>query len=598
MPRSTETLSRLQFYVLHQEIVAQCQAWLQEKANLSLMDDTEPLFYGFANGEPGLSEKVSKYRNRSIKYACISILRKKGFDFGAHGFRVSRRDDETILFHGRHLKDLVHSYNKGTESIEMGQKYFLAYREMAGNPEMEALIEKYRSRQSGAEEFPPRLILPTPTSRPPKRSKSDKAHSPAPGRPTNTPKTKPPGSRPIWAHTSRTYRTLKWLSENSWYLYNCDYDNYRVIRRVLEVHLPPGEWWASKIRISSPEGRSTFEGEVNWEASEEELLVLSLFNQDQTRYMHLRLKIPAEAPGSLFLGQYMITRFHAIVSRTCMLEKMAQDTEGQPKEFEKEAGELPEFVRSFFRNERGNLLKTPRSVYNETSFWKRLGGELKEAQVPPPAPSPPEKEYDLFVSAPVLSTKLQRDILEDALGELMQSLQAQFPAGPADIAAFEPAARKVLEKWMLGDKAGVPFINFEVFNREVIKFLDQLVAQFPLISNYYYSWPKKDPSSKTSRSPKIVLIEEYKIMQRSRAFLLIVPNNRLFSSCWVQVGWAIMLEIPIFIIYRDEYDLPFILQKADSLHYNIEMHQLRPGEKLISTIDWFRDNGFGQKFFS
>lgn len=206
--------------------------------------------------------------------------------------------------------------------------------------------------------------------------------------------------------------------------------------------------------------------------------------------------------------------------------------------------------------------------------------------------------YGFANGEPVLSTKLQRDTLEDALGELMQSLQGQSSGNPADIAAFEPAARKVLEKWMLGHKPEVPFINFEIFNRDVIRFLDQLVAQFPLISNYYYSWPKKDPSSKTNRSPKIVLIEEYEIMQKSRAFLLIVPNNRLFSSCWVQVGWAIMLEIPIFIIYRNEFDLPFILQKADSLHYNIEMRQLRPGEKLISTIDWFRDNAFGQKFFS
>ena len=57
------------------------------------------------------------------------------------------------------------------------------------------------------------------------------------------------------------------------------------------------------------------------------------------------------------------------------------------------------------------------------------------------------------------------------------------------------------------------------------------------------------------------------------------------------IGWAIILEIPTFIVYQDDQNLPYVLRSAD-IQKDVYMMKL-PDGNLNNIVGWFKDNDFG-----
>lgn len=120
---SNTTLSRNQFFVLHEKIVEQANELLSPKGGLT--KSKESFFYGFGDG---VNCKTS------INYIVLSTLNSKRYDFDDFSHKVLEDGDSEPKFNGEKLYRLKLNYNKQNKrgayvhsNIKVPTNYLKAY---------------------------------------------------------------------------------------------------------------------------------------------------------------------------------------------------------------------------------------------------------------------------------------------------------------------------------------------------------------------------------------------------------------------------------------------------------------------------------------
>ena len=115
-------------------------------------------------------------------------------------------------------------------------------------------------------------------------------------------------------------------------------------------------------------------------------------------------------------------------------------------------------------------------------------------------------------------------------------------------------------------------IDSEKFRQSILCLKDKLES-LNLKTYYHFQKPTNAPSSIYRQSPTI-LKKEFAELSSSKAILLICPFSELFSSCWIEIGAAIMLDIPIIIACINRNHLPFIIRERSRSIGNIQIIEL------------------------
>ena len=141
------------------------------------------------------------------------------------------------------------------------------------------------------------------------------------------------------------------------------------------------------------------------------------------------------------------------------------------------------------------------------------------------------------------------------------------------------------------------FSDFSLLDKEIQDMITKLSKTVEEIDekNVHYSFKDLMPHGALYHEAKLVLNRDLQLLQRSKGFMIISPYNKVFSSCWVMAGWAIVLKIPTFIVYREEENLPYILRQANVLEW-VHLQKLKE-DSLDSIPYWFVDNKFGPRYF-
>ena len=141
------------------------------------------------------------------------------------------------------------------------------------------------------------------------------------------------------------------------------------------------------------------------------------------------------------------------------------------------------------------------------------------------------------------------------------------------------------------------YYEFDRLHQEIIELIGNLKKEIPDINNIYYYQLRKDPKKNQQQDAKSVLSKEFKIMKEAKAVILICPNSKLFSSGWVQIGWAMSFNKPIFVIHREDEDLPFILREIVSFD-KTHRRRINYQQGLSNVIGWLKNLNTDFKYFS
>lgn len=218
------------------------------------------------------------------------------------------------------------------------------------------------------------------------------------------------------------------------------------------------------------------------------------------------------------------------------------------------------------------------------------------------------KNIDVFVSSTGSSFKKKKDQFDHVTENISIYLKKFL-----DLEVFQNLEKEFLQQFekllkLLEEKITVirnenpsiefpltgPFSSESQFDDSVREMISGLKNEFPEFKgkNFrYFSAKDTDPEVFMRKKSFDVFNRDFELIKRSRAFFLINPFNSLLSSAWIMTGWAILLGIPVFIVYRNEIDenLPFILGE-DIRDKKVRLCKLKSDDLAKEVRLWFKAN--------
>jgi hypothetical protein len=318
-------------------------------------------------------------------------------------------------------------------------------------------------------------------------------------------------------HTNIIRNHMKLLLNTHWFLYLSDYyENNQpgIVRLILTIN---GTFEANDslhVLLENIPGHVGYEGELSY-VSPNILLIQLESNTGHKWFMYFNCANSICEEHSLLLGAHLnYGHNEKIVTGSLILQKF-NNTSEKPytKIYNIDSKEVDKSIHEFFRYKRLNYSRIPGNIFSNEALMKWLDDSRKSPKLHP--------MLQLF----------ERQLLNDSDNFKYEV----FIAAP---------------KNDIKDRA---------FAGNIAKFVnnDALWEKLSLSRRYYFD---------IHNNPKIqecyVLEEEFKKLRESKIFIIIYPE-RILSSLFVLLGYALQFNMKIIFFYRKKEDLPRLIQETN-----------------------------------
>lgn len=261
-----------------------------------------------------------------------------------------------------------------------------------------------------------------------------------------------------------------------------------------------------------------------------------------------------------------------------------------------EINEIPENIKEFFRLGKSTYLETIRAFTNN-ALKKELDKKNRR------------KQFDIFLAWPLLSLNKVLQKTEETQNLIIEKLnywkvnEKQRLGELANFSELEDEISKILREIFLDEKKIVVGKKIEQSNEKFRTLILKLKTNLEekLNFNVFNSRDNIDPERE---KPGVLstLKKDWSHLNQSKALMLICPYPEMFSSCWVEIGWAMALNIPIFICLlsnQTEKDiLPFILsERPNERDFQIYFLKVKSVDQIPDIYKKIRLDGHLNKFY-
>lgn len=381
-------------------------------------------------------------------------------------------------------------------------------------------------------------------------------------------------------------------NSQDWWLYFYEYlesdekRGKRLLMRILfRITKVDGDYCVDYIN-SSPK-YTNYYGKISVASSKE--LIIQLKGGDPPKRLILIFNVDIKGNKPLYIGIYAKHDSSGkVYSGSVILYRIPGSVKDRQARIfrynEPEIEEVPQAIRRFFYHKSYTFLKTPK-IYDLQELDDWLDRKMRDrGEIP---------EYDLFIAAPILGLKKKIESYKSANRLISSELKR-------DSSQFSEATETKLsnalkEIFFENSEPGIDSFGYLEFHHKVQNFEEALEERYRL--NIYYSRSRKRFSIDSFFPyPTQTFNNDISAIKKARAFILICPYPHIFSSCWVQVGWAITLNLPIFLICPKREYLTFILTAA-SVREHIELIEMDFTMDLDKILQYLEQNDLWRKTF-
>lgn len=361
----------------------------------------------------------------------------------------------------------------------------------------------------------------------------------------------PPAEKDNNFHKTTLQKRYSFLLDTKWAFYHYNYyekDAYQITRLLMEIS--DLQNYPDIITIQTLDDQDTFTGCIDCVNSTAEFVIANLHNSLHKKYLQLRFFIPTGGvKHPLFLGQFMdIDNGLRLVSGTFVMQEISPSLEPLTiiRNFTIPSldaqNEVSPFIVGYLANKWQNFSKTPSGIFSLPMLKQFLDKHIVQQTLKQQSSF---KQYDAFISAPIHSVKNKR---------------------------------------FLAIKANI--------NNLIDSFDDEMANKGISKDNVFYA-PRnlQIDSNNTSPDPIKLLDYELKVIKTSRIFILYLPEDKNLdspSSAFVAAGYALALEIPIFILCGDPTKIPYLLRdRSDTVRI------FKPNRKLtnnLAILKWLKQH--------
>ncbi len=382
-------------------------------------------------------------------------------------------------------------------------------------------------------------------------------------------------------------RALGTMLGQSYYMYFYDYkrisDEKNVLRRqVLKIQKGLNGRYMVTLEKIAQYGK--YEGEIKYLTER----MVGLYLEGGGKRQIIFFSIPEgeiKKLQSFYFGIYLKHNLDGqLFSGNIIIKNVGKEKKLKPQDInyeEVEIKEVDKLVRDYFRQGSKNFLNPPIEFDKQ-----RLENVLKLESV--------YKEYDIFVAYPYLALerkineikKIREEFLsflksskldgENLKNKIITTLQLHkldeenYLKDHARIAELENRINEIFDdnQKKVDNVKNIVEYNSDTFKQKV----QELISNFKTYQTIDGRQLKIFDSRQEveSNAPRVTtsdgtIKEDWKNLRKSKSLLLICPYSNMFSSCWVELGWAMALNIPVFIVYLKDDNLPFILQQMSNI---------------------------------
>lgn len=537
-------LSRADFAALHHQIVHTCYPEADVREAREQLSDTK--FYGYAPGGA-----MAESNEGSI----AQIISKKIEPVG-----------------GKPLWQAKNYYNDQTKPVQIPDRPFRIYLEFVGlNPwTLQEWAEKFHA--NNPDNFPPTQIRPNTYHK--------------------TRMSPPPGN------VAEINTTLVELAQTPHWFWFYEYEGSvpgaeKLARLLLQFKIEQNECLVELLNTSHAYAK--FSGRVT--RCTDQLLIAEL--SGRTKKMYLMFSISAD-PSEIAIGMFFKHGFSAkIYAGSVVLQRIPPGSDPLTPEiipFDEDGPfNVPKAIRRFFANSKSYVFNKIPQIYSlsQLDTWLDMKRE-KRGELP---------LYDLFVAAPVMGMERQMNKYQRLEADIFERVRAFLQANHFDESIEVQSLRRSISELLRKEILELASDNLEdydwrAFNDLVIRSIEAIAMAFKVPRIYYSRFVPDFDDNVYHRTPHQVLKEEFENVSRSRALMLICPHSGLFSSCWVQIGWAMMRNIPVFIVFSNREDLVLILRDA-ATHPNMRCFTITDWANLPEKLPkWLSRDPWWKKHFS
>lgn len=536
------SLSREHFAALFLELIYKCYP---DKTNRDeALKKADYRFFGYNIKEEG--EQKIELISKSVRGI---LLKKFGKKIG-----------------GKALRDYVEQYNFGSKTILLTQprlKKYFDILEINSISELDELRIKYeREYNTLSHDFPPEFLKES------SKSRIERSIVLA------------ENAEPI------TYLDNMFeIGRNKWWFYFYEYEgstekNQKIIRLVLNFQERDGSY-NTKL-INTNDAYVTFQGKVV--SNSERLLICEL--EGDGKKFYFMLSIEPTGKKDIYMGMYLKHNANTqLISCSAIVHRIPNNYEYPRAEvfpLNQQNESVPSAIQDFFQKKEFVYKRTKR-LY-DIKFLKTWLDNKKEERG--------EKiEFDLFLAAPIkaFEKKLEQSnrLSDNLIAEMKKNLVPNNRVlTDLNTHSLEKKIKEIVSHELIGignEEAG---LSKDKFLKEIQELVEDLEGKFGIKIYHAFSREREKEKSNFHRYPKQLLDEELSSLQKSKAYMLICSKKNLWSSCWITLGWAMMMprEMPIFVFYANEIDeLPYILWRADT--YKLQDIEMLKFVSEFDTID-------------
>ena len=386
---------------------------------------------------------------------------------------------------------------------------------------------------------------------------------------------------------------LSSLMHTSWKSYsrylNRKSEGVREIRMLplrIEGKMSNGDY---SILLENDGDYTSFAGKIRKNHSSSNVLCCELYaiNAKHRKPLYLMIYVNPGTDKTLYLGSYLRhTDNGSIYSGTFVIEKVENDTPIRPNKFAIEEvckGEIKEEILNYLYDRRLNVLKIPTRVYTQKDFrdWQKRTSKKRNYRKP---------IHDLFIAAPVQAFDKQEQKKNHLQSVLLDMLRKEDLSGEA-----KGQISEFFKLHFSGFSIGNKNISFQEMHQQIQGLIKELKSEPFGLKNIWYSASTSEGLLNRKIDSGIALERQLMRFSMSKRALLLVPPH-MTSSVLIEAGWAMISarNIPTLIV-ANRTDLPFLLQKADTLNDNIFIVPWDEFDSIGEILVWFHANDFHNK---
>ncbi len=184
------------------------------------------------------------------------------------------------------------------------------------------------------------------------------------------------------------------------------------------------------------------------------------------------------------------------------------------------------------------------------------------------------------------------------LGRYCQSLLLKCQLGSEPVVkdkessevVIQPNLEKDYDLFVSAPITSVGKEEYQSLRNEVLVITQHFKTKCDMQSIHYVG--ERVESSDEAEPPAISIEDDLKNLSKSKRFILIYPEP-LLTSCIVEAGFALALGVPSIYFVKNRKDLPYMLQGAESSPKNaVSIYEYKDADDLIRLIDRLKNRLF------